>query len=226
MPEVTKMFHSGKIVELVQFKKRASFNIAVLTYPVLIFILLFSEEIIELYLGSQYKGSQTVFVIYNLLLFLRINDFRDVLIAKGKTKIILLSDIIVFGFNIGLNYVLITLYGIEGAAIASILSFYLLSFILLRFTSKELSVRMVDFLNFKKMLQLIFISLIFASACYYLYFSFLLGYLWILPLLMVYFILTYFIMIKFKVASIQQLIEFSGRIKILLPLNKLLKRIQ
>lgn len=224
MPEVTKMFHNEKIKELLNFKRKASLSVAALVYPILIFMLIFSEDIIRIYLGKQYEGSRLVFVIYNLLLFLRINDYRDILIVGGNTSSLFYADLIVFFLNIGLNYILIKSLGIEGAAIASIASFYLLSFTLLYLTKLKLKVGIGAFFNFKKLFQLILISSTIGLICIIIH-SYLKATWWLIPIAFFYFVTTYLIVIRFKVIPKKQIEEILERSRLLKPFNNILKYI-
>jgi O-antigen/teichoic acid export membrane protein len=130
LPNVTKLYHEGKFDEIIALKRKAITTSALVMYPVLIFILVFSEPLLTLYLGEKYKASIPVFVIYNLILFFRVNDYEDILIASSKTRMIGLIYFIVFLLNIFYTYIFIQYFGIIGAALGTLLSLSTYMFII------------------------------------------------------------------------------------------------
>ncbi len=221
LPEVTRLFHSKEHTVLLKLKRKASSMIAAISYPVLIFILIFSKDIVALYLGEKYLASTAVFVIYNFLLFLRINDYRDVLIADGKTKALLWSDLSIFILNIGLNYFLISQFGVNGAALASIVSYYLLSGTLLIISSRVLKTSFLSFFNFKALGLIIVVSSIWGFALFQIYQVF--DNIWLMPIMLIaYYLLVYPICFKIKAIEIEHLIDYTDKIRILSPLKKAL----
>ena len=225
MADVTKYFHQGAYEKILSLKRKASFNIAILTYPTLIFILVFAKEILGLYLGEKYHGSLWVFVIYNFLLFLRITDYRDILIAAEKTKVILIADVSIFIFNVILNYILILKLSAIGAVISSIISYYLLAIILQSQAAKTVNARPSDFFEIGRLLKIFFISAVFAFL-FYLFFRFLGAAYYFIPIMsIVYILVDYFVLIKLKIVSIQQLIDYSSHHKVLTPLNFVLRKV-
>lgn len=134
LPDVAKLFHQNKIKEIILLKRKASAGAAMVIYPPLIFILIFATPFLLFYLGNKYAESITIFAIYNIILFIRINDYRDILIAASKTRFMLTVDISIFLLNILLNLLFIYFFGILGAVIASVITLFILSSILLRKT--------------------------------------------------------------------------------------------
>lgn len=223
-PEVTKLFFNSKIDQLIALKRKSSLMLSFVIYPMLVFILIFSNDLISIYLGDKYSQSQSVFVIYNILLFLRVNDYRDILIAKKQTKIILKCDLFVFGLNVILNFLLIKYAGLIGAAISSIISYYILSMLLLYFTSKSLKIRMMEFFDFKRIASILISSL---SVCFgfYLIYSYL-GCLYLLfPFMLIYFFTVYFFILKLRIIKIYIITDYTSQIKLLKPLDWLVKKV-
>lgn len=223
--EVNKLFNSNKIEELVLLKKKASTAIAYITYPLLIFCLFFSQAIISFYLGDQYASSLPVFIIYNFLLFLRINDYRDVLIAASRTMEIFLSDLLILLTNIILNFIFIKLIGINGAALASILSYYLLAGIQQYRTSKYLDISFFAFFNLKKLFQTIIVSSVCAIVIYQLY-NLYPTFISLLISGLVYISISYFFLIRFKILDLKILKTYMSNVSFLQPLSSLLSFIE
>lgn len=172
MADVTKLFKTNDLSSIVKLKKRASTSAALLIYPLLVFLLVFSSYFISIYLGKNYLASQSIFMIYNLILFLRINDFRDVSILSGKTKYIFFCDLSVFILNIILNYIFINMIGAMGAAIASIISYYTLAMVLQIQSNKILNTTFLKTFDLKKLFLIAFTSLVFSMLLYVVFVNF------------------------------------------------------
>lgn len=143
-PEIAAMVKDQRLKELVKLKQDLLLNVALVVYPVLVFLLLNASEFIVLYLSDRYILSSTVFWIFNLTLLLRITDYADVLLAFGKSGFILRTYAVLVLINIPLNIVLIRLMGAEGAALSTVLSIFLLSLIQARKTNQLLGASIFD----------------------------------------------------------------------------------
>lgn len=181
LPEVSKLIAHKEYSRVLSLKRKASSNSAVLIYPNLIFVLLFSSPLLGAYLGEAYSASIPVFIIYNLILFIRINDYRDILIASHSTKKIMLAVAASLVVNVILNLTLISLLGNIGAVIASVISFLLLAMMLQYLTNKQIGARFTDIFDFKKLGVILAISMSIGIITYLLWS--LSGSLWTIPLL-------------------------------------------
>ena len=79
--------------------------------------------------------------------------------AQGNTKCILQSSIISLLLNFVLNIVLYRLLGFIGPAIATIISAFWNALYLLRRTSKEINMKMVDIFPFKQMGKILAVNI-------------------------------------------------------------------
>ena len=211
MPEVTQLFNKVKIKKLTELKRREISNSMDLIYPTLIFVLIFSQPIIGAYLGEKYEQSANIFLIYNLVLFIRVNDYRDILISGSKTRIILQYVFICFFINLILNFVFIRYFGVIGAVIASLISFYLLAFLLFNRTLKLTRTKTGHFFNLSLMYKIILISLVASCLMYIVYYCFP-----CLPIILILFIihsiLVYSMLIRYQLLEIEILLSlFSNR---------------
>jgi len=225
LSEVNKLYADKKLEALIVLKKKSSAAIAYISYPPLIFFLVFAEPFIGFYLGEKYAASIVIFMIYNLLLFLRINDFRDILIAAAKTKEIFYIDLVILVFNAIMNYILIRLLGIKGAAIASISSYFLLSAILQYRTTSFLKIPFFSFFNTRKMFKILVLCLPLALLTFLLYNSFA-----SIPMLGVsgtlYIVLSYWLLLRFKVIEYDTLMHYSENISILKPMRYIISKLK
>lgn len=103
-----------------------------------IFIVIFSQEIINLTFGPAYHGASSTLSIMVCASVLSAFGFMSAryLIVEGMGKKIAMRNWIALVINIPLNLILIPLYQIEGAAIATLLSFLMVHYFLDYFDEK------------------------------------------------------------------------------------------
>ena len=103
----------------------------VTTFPLLIFIVFFSKEILNILFGQEYISATLALTIlaigYSLNFILRSTE--QALIILKKTKLVFANTVIIAILNILLNIYLIPKYGIVGAAISTAISYILLALI-------------------------------------------------------------------------------------------------
>ena len=158
MPEVSKLWSNEKHLEIKKLKFKVINYTAVLIYPVMIFFLFNSQEFITLYLGDNYQDSAVIFMVFNLTLLIRINDYSDALIASGNSKYILYSYLLTLFVNIVLNYLFITWWGGVGAAISTVSSIFILAVLQFRKTLKIVRGNLNELINLKLILRILLIS--------------------------------------------------------------------
>ncbi|MCH5339948.1 MAG: polysaccharide biosynthesis C-terminal domain-containing protein [Acetatifactor sp.] len=124
-----------------------SLRIAITTVLVcLVGLLAVGKPTIGLFFGSEYKDSYSVtLLIFIGVPFMAIFKVLNPLIqARGEWKIYILALLAAAGSNIALNYVLIRIFGMYGAAIASIVSYSISGISLLVYFSRTFRVRYRD----------------------------------------------------------------------------------
>lgn len=94
-------------------------------FPIFLTLIAFPSEIISLVFGSRYSAGGVALTILAFGFFSNAaaGRNRETLSALGATNYILIANTIAFVVNIGLNYLLIPLLGIRGAAVASACSY-------------------------------------------------------------------------------------------------------
>jgi O-antigen/teichoic acid export membrane protein len=123
------------------------------------YLIFFNKEIIILYLGEKYQESGIIFAIFTLTLFIRVNNYSDIIISAKKNHIILISYIISFFINIILNLFLIKYFGIIGASISTIITLIILAGIQLKFSVNLIGANILSIIDVKKICILILISI-------------------------------------------------------------------
>lgn len=161
MPALAALFFKKEFKQIISLKRRIITQAAALTYPVVIFLLVFHKPIIVTYLSEKYAASAIIFFIYNIALFWRINYYQDVALIAQKTKFIFLSFLLSFGVNVGLNCLLIPQMGIMGAALSTLVMSVIISSLLFSKTISLLDSSFSELVDWKKILKIAFIPLLF-----------------------------------------------------------------
>ena len=135
-PVMSELFSKKKMEELKKVLKVTARWIFILTFPVFLLMFFFSDSILSILFGEEFiLASMSLSILSVGYFFTIITGLSGWLIlSMGRTKIILLITSVIAVSNIALNFVLIPIYGITGAAIAMSLSMifgYALSVIIL-----------------------------------------------------------------------------------------------
>lgn len=130
IPTITTLRKSNN--KLYHQKFQGVYNITIgLMLFVAIIMSYISEPLIKILYGLQYAPTSSVLVLHiwtTIFSAMAIVSGRY-LLNEGYQRITMLRHLIGVAFNIILNYILIPLYGIEGAAIASLISLFTVNFV-------------------------------------------------------------------------------------------------
>lgn len=169
MPEMSKLYNKGNFDEILKLKKKGLTTTAVLIYPFIIFALFFNEEIITFIFSNKYALSADVFFIFSFILFTRVTNLRDIQAISNKTSVLMLVNVVAFVFNIGLNYFMITNYGIKGAAFATVFSMAVVAFLLVWHGATIIKKSFWDLFDFRPIIISFAIALALSTALYFTY---------------------------------------------------------
>jgi len=166
LPTVSEYFSKNDLRGLEPlFKSTSKWNFLIVL-PIFLFILIFPKEILTILYGSNYTGGYLALII--LSLGIAANDFAGtsatILVAGGHTRLNLACEIIAGLTNVVLNIVLIPIYGIVGAAIATGISFLTRNISSLIFVYKSYGLHPYT----KKYLNISFSGIIGSVAVYFL----------------------------------------------------------
>jgi len=221
LPNIVKLYQQNNFTEIIRLKRKVSTSIALAIFPSLIFILFFAKSFISFYLGKQYIESTSVFLIYNLAVFIRINDYKDILTASNNTKIILTIEIIALIINFALCYLLVIKLGIVGAALSTLIAITFKASTLLSLSLKKIQTNLFSFFDLKSLLSIILISCIFCVLIYLtLDFSHLI---YLILIYSIYMVLTYFTLIKLNLIKKELLLSIVDQLFNNSKLKKLFK---
>ena len=141
-------FHSqGDKVKLSNTYQLVNRWLLIFAIPISAVFILFPEKVLLLF-GSQYLESSQVLVLLTIATFTQaiLGAAGPTLSMSGHTKLVLFNSIGTFVLNFGLNIWLIPIYGILGAAIATLTSLTIIG--LIRVTQVYFILK-INFLNLK-----------------------------------------------------------------------------
>ncbi|MCB5295053.1 MAG: oligosaccharide flippase family protein, partial [Candidatus Cloacimonetes bacterium] len=99
---------------------------AIIVFPLATVFFLFATEFMIFVYGTVYASAALYFRIYLLILPLRVATYGIVFQAMGKTRLVMIDSIIMLLLNAILNYFFIRLYGMKGAALATVVVSWLI----------------------------------------------------------------------------------------------------
>jgi O-antigen/teichoic acid export membrane protein len=172
MPEIAKLYSEKNLNEIIRLKRIAISGTIFFVYPVLIFLFFFAEPLVSTYLSKNYSASILIFMIFNLSLLIRVNDYQDIIIISKNSKFIFKAVFFVSILNLILNYALIKYFGINGAACAFIFSLTSFALLLLWKSIKILECSFYDLFDIALIGKIIGLAAILSSGIYYLNFLF------------------------------------------------------
>ncbi len=211
-PDINKYLDKNEIDKMVRLKQKAISLSVILVYPTLIFFLFFSKYFVVFYLTEQYEKSAIVFLIYNLVVFVRINNYRDILISYKKTKFILYTVMMSFIVNIALNYLFIHLWGAKGAALASLISLVALVTTMFIRTTSLVHRRFADFFDWVMMVKVAVLAAIFSVLAYSLFRGVPQSFLMLVIFFTVYSTIVYYLIIKFSLVEKKMIYPLTDRL--------------
>ena len=135
---VSEEFYNNRMQKLYDLLTWLAIGIAI---PVTIF----SDQIIQLLFGNEFSSASPVLTIYiwaGVAVFLGVAS-SQYLINENLTKLTFFRTLIGMILNVVLNFILIPKYGITGSAIATLISYTLVTFALAFNTNFKLQFRMM-----------------------------------------------------------------------------------
>lgn len=138
IPVVSELIRESKTDEIVEIWKSSIEKASILLVPIVIFCLVFAEEIIIGFFGEKYSPAVIIFQVYMLQWLRAVVIFGGVMGAIGLEKQLFKNTFIVTLLNIVLNYIMILEFGILGAAITTTFLNYFGAILLIKDINKKL----------------------------------------------------------------------------------------
>ncbi len=139
LPIITELHAKNKIVELKKVYKTVTRWTFYINFPMFLLLVFFSRQVLNLLFGPEYITGYIPLIILSMgLMFRKSVQSVRILEMLKKTRNILYIVILTTVLNVSLNYLLIPLYGMRGAAIATMVT-YVAAFFLYFFFSYRFS---------------------------------------------------------------------------------------
>lgn len=139
---------------------------ALIIIPVMFCLLLYAEGFIKILFSAKYLASVDIFRIYILKMPVGIATFSTVLLAAKKNKNILFNSIACIFINLFFNLLLIPRLGLNGAAISTVLSMYLLAILQIYQISKAMKISIWSVMPYRRLILCLSISAITSYVFY------------------------------------------------------------
>lgn len=145
-PALSRLFKEGAVQALRSMMADSARLLAVLGFLVAIVCTFFSARIIETVYGSQFEKSELMLqiLIWNVVIIWVSMIFGQALMATNRQRQWSVATVVAGIFNLLTNLALIPMYGIVGAAVASITTEALAFVLVFHFTLPELRLRLIE----------------------------------------------------------------------------------
>lgn len=122
LPRISKAGADGDRLQQIRLWQQAMLKTAIVIFPVFVFVFALAHRFIVLLFTQAYADATPVFMIYLLLLPLRLSGYGAVLSAMGKPRLVLKGAILGVAVNIALGLLLVRSAGWTGPAIGAVAS--------------------------------------------------------------------------------------------------------
>lgn len=139
-PEFVRLYGEGKNKEVLRLWHSAIHKVAVLFFPLTAFLLVFATDMVSILFSHRYAESSLFLRIYLLLLPMRITVYGSLLMAAGKSPLVLKAATLGLVLNGVMSLLFVNLIGLPGAALAAVISEYAVCALMLRWCADVLKV--------------------------------------------------------------------------------------
>ncbi|MCK4820743.1 polysaccharide biosynthesis C-terminal domain-containing protein, partial [bacterium] len=147
LPIFSKLFSKQSITELREIFKKIAKTMFEISLPILLCVIIMSKDILTILYGKDYAVGATALSILGLGVFSEsiLGPAADCLVGAGKTRAPLIATSVGCLVNIILNILLIPIYGIIGAALATCTGMLLSRFVMGYFNYLHLRIFPFDY---------------------------------------------------------------------------------
>lgn len=138
-PKMAELYGKGVLSELKKLTHNATRLVAALSIPIVLTLIIFSKYILSFF-GEEVVAGNTTLIIVSLgvLFSAMVGNVDQILNMTNNQNILRNITVICFFVNVILSYFLIPLYGINGAATASLITNILINFLCVYYIKKRL----------------------------------------------------------------------------------------
>ena len=129
-------------------------------------LFVFSDIIINVLYSAKYLEGNNIFKVYVITSLVKITSWGIVLNATNNTKLVLKTSVITLLINVVLNFLLLKLFGMIGAAVATLISEFFGIALKLYYTANVIGYKYKDVIPWKKIGQILFINVLLGVIVY------------------------------------------------------------
>ncbi len=146
IPVISGFYSQRRISEIRKIYKTSTRWIFSIVFPLFLILFLFPDNILNILFGKEFiAGSASLMILSLGFLFdVSVGPTKQTIISIGKTKIIFYLTLIASILNLVLNFILIQIYGISGAAIAFSISLIVLNLSSILYLHKKIKLQPYD----------------------------------------------------------------------------------
>ncbi len=122
VPKMSKLQKQGKLGELKQINNNGNLAVSFILFPILVYLFVFSDEVISILYTSQYTKAADILRIYVIGVAVMCVEVSSILIVFQQGKFVMLSSTFLTIFAIITSYYCAKYFGLAGAATGSVLS--------------------------------------------------------------------------------------------------------
>lgn len=160
-PELVRLVSNGEKEKAKKIWMKTTIQVSYITYPLIILLMFFAQDIIYLIYSPKYEESVFIFKTYLLIGIFRNNYYGALITASGQTKYITMYALIMLVANAIISILLYYYLGISGIVFGTLISTIIIAFFQLNH-EKLLKKYFVDFLlDFKIIIMITLIILIY-----------------------------------------------------------------
>lgn len=139
-PELVRLYQARRYEGLLALWHSATRKVALLFIALTAFLTAFATDFVTLLFSARYADSAGLFRIFLLLLPLRATVFGALLMAAGRSGLVLKAAVATLVVNLVLNLAALPTLGLAGAACATVFSVYLMAMLQLNWIRQVLEV--------------------------------------------------------------------------------------
>jgi O-antigen/teichoic acid export membrane protein len=134
LPLVVKEYSKNRLELIQEISKQIAKWILIINVPIFVIMIIYPGVIINVLFGADYLSAETplrILAIGGFFVAIFMSLSSNLLSMKGKSKLLLINTLFIAFFNFILNVLLVPKYGLNGAAFATMVSWFLFGSILL-----------------------------------------------------------------------------------------------
>ncbi len=164
IPLISEFYSQNKNDEIKKMYKISTKWMFLSTLPLFLLFILFPDNVLKMLFGNSFVSGSIPFIILSLGTFFSVTCGlgRETIIAFGKTKLIFYITLASAACNVILNFVLIPIFGMSGAAVALLVAYVIWSAVPLYYLRRKVGIWPYD----KNYLKIFFSSLISVGIVY------------------------------------------------------------